>query len=594
MDGKLVPMVWQHQADTPENITGNVLLSERPDGVYGDFSLNAGVRATALKHAVEHDDVKGLSIFANRLTEKGSRVTHGQIIEASVVMLGANSGAHIDDTAFAHGDDESGNEAVIGWVEETGIEMYHDDTAPNSVVTEVPTTPTAEEPKAVEPEAAQTAVVFLSDTAIQIIQSIKSGEVSLAEAQVKNAEFFKNVTDEELTLFKTALGDAALSHSALGEKSNMRIFDQQANQDQKDNPNILKHDQILAILQGASKHGSLRQSFLAHAETYGYNPIKVLYPQPVNYPSDPIVIQRQQAWVNEFWGKATKIPFTNVKTVYADITGAGARARGFVKGGLKVEQVIELLQRVSRPGTVYAKQSIDNDDVTDITDYAVIDFMWKVMELSIYEELAVAALLSDGRSALSADKVKEDAIRPIYKDHNFFSHRISLPATVGGMNAAETLKMIDAVALARRYYRGSGMPTFFTTPEFLADVITLREPTTGTRYYATEAELMAQMRVSAIAEVPQMEGLFRSEGGTDYGLIGIVVNPADYTFGNNPAGGMQTFTDFDIDYNKHKMLMETRRSGQLVLPKSALIIEKAGWLTTAEPALPTDIDDTEV
>jgi len=593
MDGKLVPMVWQHQADTPENITGNILLTEREDGVYGDFSLNAGIRATALKHAVEHDDVKGLSIFANRLVEKNQRVTYGQIIEGSVVMLGANSGAHIDDTAFAHADDESGDEAIIGWVEDTGIELYHDDTAPDPVVPTTPAPPAAEEPKAVEPEAAQAPAAVLSDTAKQIIESIKAGEVSLAEAQVSNAEFFANATEEELTLFKTALGDAALSHSTLGEKSNMRIFDQQ-NKDQQDNPNVLKHDQILAILRGASKHGSLKQSFLAHAETYGYNPIEILYPKPVNYPGDPVVIQRQQAWVNEFWGKATKIPFTNVKTVYADITGAGARARGFVKGGLKVEQVIELLQRVSRPGTVYAKQAIDNDDVTDITDYAVIDFMWKVMELSIYEELAVAALLSDGRTALSPDKVKEDAIRPIYKDHAFFAHRISLAATVGGMTAAETLKMIDAVALARRYYRGSGMPTFFTTPEFLADIITLREPTTGTRYFATEAELMAQMRVSAIAEVPQMEGLFRTEATVDYGLVGIVVNPADYTFGNNPAGGMQTFTDFDIDYNKHKMLMETRRSGQLVLPKSALIIEKAGWLTTAEPALPTDIDDTEV
>jgi hypothetical protein len=503
-------------------------------------------------------------------------------------MLGANPGAHIDDTAFAHADDESGDEAVIGWVEDTGIELYHDDTAPDPVITTVPT-----QPAVVEPETVQAPAVVLSDTAKGIIESIKSGAISVQEAQTANAEFFQNISEDELALLKTAIGDLALelSHSdKAGDKSKMRIFDQTT---QKENPNVLKHDQYMAILEGVPKYGSLKKSFLAHAETFGFNPIKMLFPQPVTQPADPIVIQRQQAWVNEFYGKSFKSPFTTVRTIYADITASAARARGYTKGGLKIEQVIELLKRESRPTTVYAKQAIANDDVIDITDYAVVDFMWRVMEQSIFEELAVAALLSDGRSALSADKVKEDAIRPVYKDHNFFAHRISLAATVGGMTAAEILKMIDAIAQARRFYRGSGMPTFFTTPEFLADIITLREPSTGTRYFATEAELMAQMRVSAIAEVPQMEGLFRTEALVDYGLVGIVVNPVDYTFGNNPAG-MQTFTDFDIDYNLHKMLMETRRSGGLVLPKSALIIEKAGWLTTAEPALPTDIDDTEV
>jgi HK97 family phage prohead protease len=597
MDGRRVPFVWQHLSDNPENIMGNATLHDRDDGVYADFSLNKSTRASALRETVEHGDITGLSIFANRLIEKGTRVTHGQIIEASAVMLGANSGAHIDDTAVMHSDGESGTEAIIGWVEDedVGLEMFHDDTTPDPVVPEQVAPPAAEEPKAVEPETVQAPAVVLSDTAKQIVESIKSGTISLRDAQTENAEFFQNISEGELALLKTALGELAieLSHSdKAGDKSNMRIFDQTTTQ--KENPNVLKHDQYMSILEGVSKHGSLKKSFLAHAETFGFNPIKMLFPQPVNQPSDPIVIQRQQAWVNAFYGGAFKSPFTTVRTIYADITASAARARGYTKGGLKIEQVIELLKRESRPTTVYAKQAIANDDVIDITDFAVVDFMWRVMEQSIFEELAVAGLLGDGRSALSPDKVKEDAIRPIYKDHNFFSHRISLPETVGGMNAAETLKMVDAVALARRFYRGSGMPTFFTTPEFLANIITLREPTTGTRYYATEAELMAQMRISGIAEVPQMEGLIRTEGAVDYGLVGIVVNPIDYTFGNNPAGGMQTFTDFDIDYNLHKMLMETRRSGGLVLPKSALIIEKAGWSTTAEPALPTDIDDTEV
>lgn len=588
MDGRRVPLVWQHLADTPENIMGNVLLHSRDDGLFCEASFNSGPRAAASMINIEHGDVNGLSIFANHIVEKGSTVTHGQIVEVSVVMLGANPGAHIDDTAFAHGD-ESGGEAVIGWVDaDDGISLIHDDTAPPP-----PPAPVEPDPAPVEPDPAPT--VALSEVGQTIVADIKSGKIILAEAQEMYKEFFSGLSVEELILFKTALGEAAmeLAHSnKSGEILIMaRIFDQKAD-GTEENKNVLKHDQISAILAGAAQHGSLKKSFFAHAVTYGFDPITMLMPKPVNDPADPIVIQRQQEWVTAFWGGAFKSPFASVRSLYANITGAQARAKGYVKAALKTEQVITLLQRYSRPTTVYAKQAIDNDDLIDITEYAVVEFMWKVMEQSIYEELAVAGLLGDGRSVLSPDKIKEDCIRPIYKDHDFYAHRVVLPATVGGMTALEVLKMVDAVAKARRYYKGSGTPTFFTTPEFLADLITLREATVGTRYFATMAELMAQMNVSAIIEVPQMEHQIRTEGLDEHGLVGIVVNPRDYQYGNNPLGQMRTFSDFDIDYNLHKMLMETRRSGSLILPKSAIVIEKTGWSTGVTPDLPTDIDDT--
>ena len=588
-DGARIPLMWQHQITTPENIMGSVYLTHRDDGLYGEASLNSSRGAIALKEAIAHGDVRGLSIFANNLRETGNSVTHGQIIEASVVLLGANPGAHIDDVSLSHSA-EGEHEAILGWVEEESL-IIHADTPAEPVT---PPSPEVVTPPPAEPETPPAPAPTLSDQGTSILTEIKGG-MSISEAKVKYPDYFSNLNDVELDLFKEGLGDlsAELAHSALKGDIMPRIFNQSQDGDQSVVPGkVLKHDQYLAIVQGAKQHGSLRASILAHAATYGFEPVELLFPKPENQPSDPIVIQRQTAWVADFFGRAFKSPFASVRTLYADITKKEARARGYLKGNLKYEQVIELLQRYSRPCTVYAKQALDHDDLVDITEYAVVEFLWKVMELSLNEELARAALLGDGRLVGDPDKIKEDCIRPIYKEHPFFAKRIVLPATVGEMTAAEWLKMVDAVAQARRFYRGSGNPTFYTTPEFLAFVLTLREPTTGMRYYATIDELKAQMRVSDIQEVPLMEAVTREEGETEIGLVGIVVNPSDYTFGNTKLGQLATFQDFDIDWNKHKFLMETRRSGGLTLPMSALIIEKIGWATEEEPPLDPTIDDT--
>lgn len=595
-DGARIPLMWQHQISSPENIMGSVYLTHRSDGLYGEASLNGSRGAVALKEAILHGDVTGLSIFANNLRETGNTVTHGQIIEASVVMLGANPGAHIDDLSMSHSADGD-HEAILGWVEEEALIMHSDTpvepVTPPASPAESVTPPAPAETPAAESVTPPAPAATLSELGASILAEIKNG-MSIADAKAKYPDYFSDLKDAEMTLFKEGLGDlsAELAHSALIGDTMPRIFDPQTPEETVKGK-VLTHAQYLTIVQGAKQHGSLRQSILAHAATYGFDPIELLFPKPENQPSDPIVIQRQTAWVSDFFGRAFKSPFASVRTLYADITKKEARARGYLKGNMKYEQVIELLQRYSRPTTVYAKQALDHDDLTDITEYAVVEFLWKVMELAMNEELARAALIGDGRLVGDPDKIKEDCIRPIYKDHPFFVKRVILPATVGEMTAAEWLKMVDAVAQSRRFYRGSGAPTFYTTPEFLAFVLTLREPTTGMRYYATIEELKAQMRVADIQEVPLMEGVTRTEGDDEIGLIGIVVNPSDYTFGNTKMGQLSTFQDFDIDYNKHKFLMETRRSGGLSIPMSAIVVEKVDWVSEVTPDLDgSTIDDT--
>lgn len=589
-DSKRVPLMWQHNYDSPENVLGFVDLEHRPEkGLYGRVSVNKTARGLHAKEAVKHGDISGFSIFANRLTQQGKFVKHGQLIEASLVMLGQNPGAYIDDTSFAHGDGEDGSEAMIAYVSEDGVEIFHDDTAATDgqTVTDQPSEPAAN--TADQPPAEPTPVMELSEKGKEIIEALKSGTTSLEDAMVSEAEYFNSVTDEERKLFYELLGGAAIN--LVQGEINMRIFNSPKDNTGSQRTNVLTHDDVMNIL-SQSGNGKFKDAVLRHADTYGFKPIDLLLPRPTTQPSDPIVIQRQQAWVASFFGGAFKSPIARVRSLYADISKKEARARGYITGNMKYEQVIELLQRETTPTTVYAKQKLDRDDAADITEYAVFEFLWKVMEQSLNEELALAGLLGDGRLIGDPDKINESKIRPVYKDHPFFAHRIELPATVGPMNPAEWLKMIDAVAQARRFYRGSGNPTFYTTPEFLADITTLREPTTGMRYFATDAELKAQMRVSDIVEVPQMEAVARVEGADTFGLVGIVMNPADYTFGATPVGQYASFQDFDIDHNQHKLLMETRRSGGLTLPKSALIIEKLGWSTSVTPALPTDIDDS--
>lgn len=351
------------------------------------------------------------------------------------------------------------------------------------------------------------------------------------------------------------------------------VFDT-ALEDEGTKKNTLSHDAMNVILTDAKRLGSLKESFLQHADEYGITNIEYLFPDARTVTPTPEFLKRQTEWVKDVFNAAHHSPFSRIKSVVADITADAARAKGYVKGARKVDEVIALLKRTTSPTTVYKKQKLDRDDIVDITDLDVVSWLKLEMRMMLEEEIARAQLVGDGRSAASDDKIKEDCIRPIYTDDELYAPKYIIA------EAATTVQTIDQVVLARKDYAGSGNPTFFSTPDVVGDMLLLKD-TTGRRIYNTITDLAAALRVSKVVEVPVLEGITRvvtaatvDADGKNADLLGIVVNMNDYTIGADKGGAVNMFDDFDIDYNQYKYLIETRCSGALVKPKSALVIEK--------------------
>lgn len=528
-DGQVVPLVWNHQHADAENVLGHALLKNMPDGVYAYGTFNETEQGLNAKMLVQHGDIVSLSIFANRLKQNGPNVMHGDIKELSLVLAGANPGALIDNV-IAHGE-ESNEEAIIYTGENISLDepdLRHEDKI--------------EEPKKEEKE------VENEKTVKDILDSMTEEQRNVCYAMVGQALESKEDDNEEG-----------------GEEMKHNIFDQ----DEREEEGVLSHSELEAIIADAKRYGSMKDSFLQH----GIDNIDYLFPEAKNLNMPPEFIKRDTGWVAKFMNDVRKSPFSRIKSMFANITEDEARAKGYIKGKLKKDEVFSLLKRTTTPTTVYKKQKLDRDDVVDITDIDVIAWIKGEMRMMLDEEIARAALVGDGRLPSSDDKINETNIRPIWTDEDLF--------TIKGAIDAKSTDGADVIAKAfikgcvknRKNYKGSGEPTLFTTEDMLTDCLLL-EDMNGRVIYDTVDKLAKALRVKEIVTVPVMEGLTRTAtDGKKFNLLGIIVNLKDYNIGADKGGAVNMFDDFDIDYNAMKYLIETRCSGALIKPYSAMTIE---------------------
>ena len=548
-DGEEVPLVWNHQHSGPENVLGHALLENREDGVYARCIFNNNPRAKAAKEAVKSGDVKSLSIWANQLTHKGADVVHGVIREVSLVLAGANPGAFID-SIMIHGE-----ECLEDGIIYTGfnLELEHADEGSKKE-------PVNEGKK--EPENKDTSTKKDDDETVEDVidsmtkkqQDVMYGLIALAGAAEEKDNNEKGAKEE-------------MKHN---------VFDNEDTQQ----ANVLSHSELNDILAEAKRNkASLRDTVLAHADgddpapvTYGIEHIDYLYPEARNMTQEPLFIKRPTEWVGDFMGSINKSPFSRIKSLFTDITADEARAKGYTKGNRKIEEVITLLKRKTDPTTIYKKQKLDRDDIIDITDFNVVSYLKQEMRVMLDEELARAMLVGDGRSAADDDKVDELKIRPIWTDDDLFTIKVTINVTEGMTEDQLAKAFIRAAIKSRKAYRGSGSPRLYTTDDMVTDMLLLTD-NTGRDLYESEEKLARKLRVSKMVEVPVMENLKRTVGAKEHKLLGIIVNPADYTTGADKGGSINMFEDFDIDYNQEKYLMETRCSGALRLPYSAIVIE---------------------
>lgn len=545
-DGTEVPLVWNHQHNDVENVLGHAILENREDGVYAYCSFNNTQKAQAAKEQVVHGDVKSLSIWANRLQEVGKDVTHGVIREVSLVLAGANPGAYVD-YVIAHGDDEP--EALEACYYEP-IELVHSSDAKKKEE--------KKEDKKSESSVKTDEKNTGGKTIKEIIETMNEEQKDALYAIVGNiVEDEKE--DDDKTDKKEGEDEVKMKHN---------VFDNET----MENENVLSHDAMTTIISDGKRYGSLKESFLEHSAEYGIENIDYLFPDAKNLNTPPEFIQRDMGWVQKVLNGAHHTPFSRIKSMFADITEDEARAKGYIKGKLKKEEVFSLLKRVTTPTTIYKKQKMDRDDVVDITDFDVIAWLKSEMRLMLDEEIARAVLIGDGRLASSDDKINEQNIRPIYKDEELFAVKATVNLSAGATDDDKAKAFIKSVIKNRKNYKGSGNPTLFTTEDVVTDCLLL-EDTTGRTLYTSVNDLATKLRVKEIVTVEPMEGLSREVGGKTYNLMGIIVNMNDYNIGADKGGAVNMFDDFDIDYNQQKYLIETRCSGALIKPYSAMVIE---------------------
>lgn len=563
-DGLVVPMVWQHQHNEPTNVLGHALLENRDDGVYVYGKFNDTEIGQQAKSLVEHGDINALSIYANQLKQNGSDVIHGVIREVSLVLAGANPGAFIDNVVLEHSADGAD---VVSSTEATIYFGEDDQTLDLDVVIH------ADEDITVS-ELFDTFSETQKDALYEAIQHAVDGDSTSLEYVSELLE--DSLNDDQIDLANAMISHAVndkkkeVQHSGLEEGDIMKknIFDKNL---QDENNNVLSHDAIKEIHANAVKLGSLKEAVMVHAQDYGIENIDLLFPDAKTIANEPTFIKRQTEWVSGVLAGVYKTPFSRIKTLAADITEDEARAKGYIKGNLKKEEVFKLLKRVTTPTTIYKKQKLDRDDIVDITDFDVVAWMKGEMRLMLNEEIARAILVGDGRDITDEDKISEDNIRPIYKDNELYTHRVEVTDT-------DPESLIELIVRARKNYKGTGSPALYTTSDMLTDML-LAKDKVGRRLYPTVAELKAVLRVKDIVEVEVMEnvtGTFKYDGvDKEMELLAILVNLNDYAVGADRGGEINLFDDFDIDYNQYKYLMETRSSGALRDPKTALVFEKA-------------------
>ena len=584
-DGKKVPLVYQHLHNDPKNVLGHAVLENRPDGVYAYCSLNNTEAGKTAKALVQHGDISALSIYANSLVQKSSNVIHGVIREVSLVLSGANPEAYIDNLAFEHSDgsittDESEAFICAGAIIHDGIEIPevsdNQDSSEESI-SHADDKKDPEDQKTVGEvfdtlnEEQKTVVYTMIAQALETQDGEDDEEEDVKHSNIKGDETMKkNIFDK----------DSAATEVRGLSRTDLRAIFNDARQSQSTLKNAFLAHGYESISDALADYEH-QDEVLAHAATYGIDNIGYLFPDARTTTNTPQFIKRDTEWVSKVFGAAKHVPFSRIKTVLADITADEARARGYIKGNEKADEVITLLKRTTDPQTVYKKQKLDRDDIIDITDFDVVVWLRMEMRMMLEEEIARAQLVGDGRLSSSDDKIKEDKIRPIATDDAIYTIEIQIPET------ATTAQMIDEIIKGRKQYKGTGTPAFYTTPDVNGDMLLLKD-TTGRRLYNTEADLAAGIRAREIIEVPVMENKVVvltpatvSETGLQKRLVGISVNMTDYSLGADKGGSISMFDDFDIDFNQFKYLIETRCSGALTMPHSAI----AYWKLETIPKL---------
>lgn len=547
-DGQTVPLVWNHQHNDPFNVLGHALLKNCEDGVYSYCKFNDTESGQAAKQLVEHGDVTALSIYANQLKQQGGNVLHGAIREVSLVLAGANPGAYID-SIISHGE-ESDEEAIIYTGED--ITLSH-----------------SEDENSEEDESLKHADEDKGETN-NMEEETKKPENQEGEETVEDV--WNTLSEKQKTVVYAIIGQALEDE---GEDQNNQQGEDQMKQnvfDKDDQNNSLSHDAMNTIIGDAKRYGSMKESFLAHAQEYGIENVDYLFSDGKADSPVPGFIKRDTDWVAKVMAGVTHSPFSRIKSIFADITEEDARAKGYIKGNLKKDEVFSLLKRTTTPTTVYKKQKMDRDDVVDITDFDVVAFLKSEMRLMLDEEIARAILVGDGRLSSSDDKINEQNIRPIWKDEDLFTIKQTVNVANGATDSDKAKAFIRAAVKARKNYKGSGEPTLYTTEDVLTDCLLL-EDNQGRVIYDSVEKLRNTLRVKEIVTVPVMEGLSRTSGADNLDLMGIIVNLKDYKVGADKGGAVNMFDDFDIDYNQQKYLIETRCSGALIKPYSAIALE---------------------
>ena len=549
-DGIKVPLVWNHQHNDPRNVLGHEWLENRPEGVYTYGFFNDSESGEIGKILVKHGDICALSIYANQLQQRGCDVLHGEIREVSLVHAGANPGAFID-SMLKHGED-SDDEAIIY----TGMPLYLSHSDADKQEDKADDVEKKDEPEKKTDSDEEKTVADVINSMTEEQKNVMYAMIGQAmDDQGESAPESEDNNDDD-----SKGGTNTMKHN---------VFDK----DDRQKENVLVHsdgsevssEEISTIFGDIKRYGSLKDSVLAH----GIDNVDYLFPDAQTLANTPEFIQRDTGWVKKVMSGVHHTPFSRIKSIFADITEDDARAKGYFKGKLKKEEVFGLLKRTTSPTTVYKKQKMDRDDVVDITDFDVVAWLKSEMRMMLDEELARAYLIGDGRLASSDDKINEQNIRPILKDEELYTIQATVSVQPSATEDDKAREFIRTAIKARKNYKGSGQPTLYTTEDILTDCLLLTD-TTGRDLYTDVAQLAKKLRVKEIVTVPVMEGVNGKNGGA---LMGIIVNLADYNVGADRGGAVNMFDDFDIDYNQQKYLIETRCSGALIKPYSAIALE---------------------
>lgn len=614
-DGQKVPLVWNHQHDDPSEVLGHALLENRDEGVYAYCKFNDTESGRTAKALVTNGDVDKLSIYANKLKSQMNNVIHGCIREVSLVLAGANPGAFID-SIITHSDESGDEEEGVIYTDEfieipdNKDEPKGDDKGGEKGVPEdtketvAETDDTAKETDTKSVEENQNENSDSNDDSIQhsdeeddrtikdifdtlneqqkqaayaIVGSIKdTGTLDDPDGEIKKT--FDTFNEDQKKVLYAIIGDLVEKKNNKekeGEDKTMKhnVFENE-NKDE-----VLLHSEIIAdAINDAKRFGSMKESFIEHAAANGFDHVDYLFPEAKEINTPPHVVREDETWVGKVMNAVKHTPFSRVKSSFATLSSEDARARGYIKGNLKKEMVMQLLKRVTTPTTVYIKAKIDRDDVIDITDFDVIAWQKGEMRKQLDKELSLAMLIGDGRSGASDDKINEQNIRPIVSDDDFYSIKYEIKDGQDYDSAKENDSrakgIIRAAIKARKQYKGSGNPSFFTTEDTLTEML-LIEDLNGRVIYDTVEKLATALRVKEIITVPEFENRFIDGETKQKPLVGIIVNMNDYTAGADKGGAVGMFDDFDIDYNQMKYLMETRMSGALVVPYSAIVLHES-------------------